>query len=214
MLSAPPARHPARPACCRAACRRTRSSCVRARDRRLRLHVDGADPAASGLRTGHASTQSSHPVQSSTATWACAQVGKPAAGQRGRRKTFGRVGQPWIVVVARANRGVRAHHHAVSALDAQLWLPDRDAVGDIPLPSGRRRRVRAIHGERADWQLVAAPRDHHGRHLPDEIGRVRGHEGIGSRVLVAAGNATSCRFWSVRSTAAKLLSTTSFPLQA
>ena len=97
-------------------------------------------------------------MQSSTATWSVSQVGKPAAGQGRGRETFGRVGQPWIVVVARANRGVRAHHHAVSALDAQLRLPDRDAVGDVRF-SHRAvgRGIRAIHGKGADGSSLPRP---------------------------------------------------------
>ena len=54
-------------------------------------------------------------------------------------------------------------------------------------------RVGAVRRQRADWQLVAAPGHHHGRHLSDERpARAPARRAGGSRVLVAAaGSGTS-----------------------
>ena len=68
---------------------------------------------------------------------------------------------------------MRADEAAVSALDAQVGVPDCDELRDVALFVSRgAARVRPVHRQHADRQVVAAPGEHLGRDRPNELGRM------------------------------------------
>ena len=96
--------------------------------------------------------------------------------QRRRREGLRRAVQSALVVVPGADHAVRADEAAVAALDAQLGVPGRDQIGDVALlVRGRTARVRAVHRQRADRQIVATAGHHLRGDGADELGRVGGH---------------------------------------
>ena len=104
---------------------------------------------------------------------------------RRRLERGGRGGEQILVVVARTDDAVRTNEAALSALDAEILLPDRDLVGDVALLVGAGAGgKRAVGRNQADGNVVAAPDEHLRRHLPHEIGRIGGHDG--RAVAVAA----------------------------
>ena len=111
-----------------------------------------------------------------------------------------------LMIVFRANDGVRADEAALAALDADVRLPYRHDVGKVALlEGGGARRKGAVDRHQAHWDLVAARLEHLGGHLADELRRLRRHNGraipVARRV---AGTLTSCKRSSVPSTARKL----------
>ncbi len=94
-----------------------------------------------------------------------------AAGVDGRSlEDLRRAVEPALVVVLGPDHAVRADDRALAALDAEVGLPDRDLVGDIPLlVSGRAGRIRAVHGKRADGERVAAQLQDRKRHVAHEL---------------------------------------------
>ena len=105
-----------------------------------------------------------------------ARIGQAAASSgadRKPRRTF----ELRAVVEARADDAVRTHEAAVAALDAEVGIPLRDELGDVPLlVGGGAARVGPVDGKRADGQLVAAAGEHRGRDGANELGSVRGHD--------------------------------------
>ncbi len=187
----------------------------RSRMRRLRLHVDGAD--AGGFEApGRADLDAQLAARAvfDRHLQREPQVREAAPGERRRGKPGRRRGQRRLVVVTRADDGVRTDHRAVAALDADLRLPRRHQVRDVPLlPLRRARRIRAVGRHRADRQLVAAPGHHHGGDLLDELRAPAAARPAAAGGCWSAPQAASPREddSSVRSTAAKFCSTSSRP---
>ena len=103
-------------------------------------------------------------------------VGQADGFERSRPEPVRCALQAGLVVVRRADHAVRADEAAVAALDAQVGVPDRDQLRDVALLVGRRAaRVRAVHRQRADRQIVAPAGQHLGRDRANELGRMRGH---------------------------------------
>ena len=72
------------------------------------------------------------------------------------RKPSGAPSRTGWLVVAGADHAVRADEAAVTALDAQVGVPGRDQLRDVAFLILRRAgRVRAVHRQRADRQLIA-----------------------------------------------------------
>ena len=94
-----------------------------------------------------------------------------ACVDRGRLEGGGRAGEEVLVVVARADNAVRADEAALAALDAEVFLPHRHAVGDVALLVGAGAGGEgAVRRDEADRNVVAAPGEHLGGHLLYEIG--------------------------------------------
>ena len=65
---------------------------------------------------------------------------------------------------------------AFAALNAELFVPDRNLLRDISFfPHRRARRERAVHGHRAHRQIVSSTRDHATNHIPHEGRRTLGN---------------------------------------
>ncbi len=110
------------------------------------------------------------PVQSSGATW---MVYFRPAHSRSRAsialKVCWRVVEIGAVIGFDADDRVRADHRALAALDADVWIPDRDFVGQVALlPLRRTGGVGAIDGQGADRQLIAFFGDHRAQDLAHE----------------------------------------------
>ena len=81
------------------------------------------------------------------------------------------------MIVAGANDAVRADEAALPALDAEILFPDRHDFGDVALLVGAgARRKRAVRRHQADGNIVAAPGQHPGRHVPHEVRGSVGHD--------------------------------------
>ena len=74
-----------------------------------------------------------------------AGVWKPGAVERGRTEPRGGAVEAAGVVIARANHAVGTDEAAVTALDAELRIPDRDEIRDVALlVLGRAARICAV----------------------------------------------------------------------
>ena len=105
-----------------------------------------------------------------------ARVRKPGSVERSRPEAVRRTVQPGLLVLAGADHAVRADEAAVAALDAQLGVPGRHDFGDVALLILRRAaRVRAVHRQRTDRQLIPAAGHHRRGHGPHELRCVRGN---------------------------------------
>ena len=140
----------------------------------------------------------------------CSPPAPPApcnsAGCRSRRLLYGtclNVGGRRVsascVVDLHADRGVRADHRALVALDAELLIPHRNLGGDVALlPFRRAGRPRAVDRKRADRQPVALVGEHDGG---DALARSRcaaaGTSG-GSATLRRSRDAGTCHLVQVR----------------
>ena len=88
-----------------------------------------------------------------------------------------RVGQTVLVVILGADDAVRADHRALSALDAEVRIPDRHLLGDIALFVLRcRGRVGAVDRQCAHRQIVSVQRQHGRYYIADEFRRSIGHQ--------------------------------------
>ncbi len=71
---------------------------------------------------------------------------------------------------------MRAHEHAFSALNAELFVPHRDLLRDVALlPHRGPRRERSVQRHRADRQIVSASRDDRAEHIANEGGSAVRH---------------------------------------
>jgi hypothetical protein len=123
--------------------------------RRTVLHADAAPRAVLDVD-----------LQREARLWIAARV--DGRGLEGRR----RVREPALIVVLGSNHAVRADDRALAALDAEVGVPDRYLVGDIPfLEPGRAGWVRAVHGKRADGKHVAAECEDGRDHVAHEVRR-------------------------------------------
>src|SRR6202140_2587041 len=75
-----------------------------------------------------------------------------------------------------ADHRVRADEHALTALDAELLVPDGDFLSDVSLlPFGGAGGEGAVRREGADGQIIAATRDNFAEHIANELRSVRWH---------------------------------------
>ncbi len=109
------------------------------------------------------------------------RVGVPlvlGALERDRLVRSGRARELRRLEDLRADRGVRAHHRALVALDADLLVPHGDLESDVPLlPLGGGEGPRAVGRERAHGQEVALSLEHDARDALHEVRRGVGHDG-------------------------------------
>ena len=139
-------------------------------------------------------------------------VGQATGVQRHGREPIRGPGQLRLVVELGPDHAVRADEAAVAALDAQVRVPLGDQVGDVALlERGGAAGVGAVHRQRADRQVVAAPGHHLGGDPVDELRRARRHQRgqptVGGHP--APGSATWCSAARAWSTAALFRATTS-----
>ena len=125
------------------------------------------------LRAGQTSTQMPQPVQSSTAT--CSVYFNPFhSGSRASRdlNVAGAHRSSGRLVNFAPNDRVRADEHAFAALDADVRVPHRHFGREVAfLPVRRAGRKRAVVGQRADRQTIAAARHDFAEHIAHEIRR-------------------------------------------
>ena len=105
---------------------------------------------------------------------------------------------------------MRTDEAALTALDAKVLAPDRDAVRNIALfERGGAGRKSAVGRYGADRNLIAQSGENPRGHGADELRRVRRHHsGISILLVTLAGTETSFNRAKVPSTAAKFLSMT------
>ena len=95
----------------------------------------------------------------------------------GRAEALGGAGEGRRLHHRGADHGVGAHHHALAALHAQVWLPHRDRLGDVALlPLGRAAGKAAVAGEGAHRQGIG-PALQLGQHQLSHHGGCRGQVG-------------------------------------
>ena len=149
---------------------------VRARDQRL--HVDGANLRP---RTSHGARLDAELAPGAVLDGhleRVAQVGKPAAGQAARTQSL-RARWPAMDRRSSARESWRAGTPSRSFRTGCTAPASRPTLSEMFRFSHRAVAAAcAIHREGADWQLVAAPRDHHGGDLPDESGACAGTRGL------------------------------------
>ena len=98
-------------------------------------------------------------------------LGVEGVAPRGGREDLG-----WLGL--HADGGVGAHHHATTAVDAQVGLPHGQLEGQAALlVAGGAHREGAVDGERADREQVALAGQHRRGHPGHELGHVLGHRG-------------------------------------
>ena len=102
-----------------------------------------------------------------------------AAGVDGRRlEPVRRPDQAIFVIIFRPNDAVRTDEAALSALNAKVFAPDRNGVGEVALfERGGARRERAVDRYGADRNLVAQSGENPRGHGADEIRRIRRRQG-------------------------------------
>src|SRR5947209_5351431 len=73
---------------------------------------------------------------------------------------FGRVVERALFKSLRADSRMRADHHALATLNAEVWLPDGNILRDVALlPLRCADRVSSVQRKRAHWKLIATTRD-------------------------------------------------------
>ena len=119
------------------------------------------------LLAGQLWTQAPQPVQSSGATWRVYFIPLNSGSlQSVDLKVVGRLCQQLFVVGLHADGGMRADEGADAALDAELFVPDRDVDGDVALlvlrgggregAVGRHLRDRQVVAEAGDDRPVTS----------------------------------------------------------
>ena len=138
----------------------------------LRLHVDGlaagfapvahradlnAEAAAGAVFGGHLEGE--------------ALAGPVLIPRRGAQEAGGGSLQLLGLHHLGADHGMGADHHALAALHAHVWIPDRDGLGDVALlPAGRAAGEGAIHRQGTDRQPITLTGQLGSDHLADEGG--------------------------------------------
>ena len=90
-----------------------------------------------------------------------AAVGEALGGDGHRLRCLGGGRQPVLMVELGPQRRVGADKNAVAALDADIRMPNRDLVGDIPLlEAAGGSGVSTIHRQHGDRDQIAASRQH------------------------------------------------------
>ena len=164
----------------------------------LRLHVDGlaagfapvahradlnAEAAAGAVFGGHLEGE--------------ALAGPVLIPRRGAQEAGGGSLQLLGLHHLGADHGMGADHHALAALHAHVWIPDRDGLGDVALlPAGRAAGKGAIHRQGTDRQPITLTGQLGCDHLADEGGcggeRIRHGRSHARGIEGASGDRAGC----------------------